>query len=94
MASIQHFFFTACYPYLQEPYVNQSAMSVQRKFSLSRTYILFRTLGLRHLTVVNHHNQVVGIITRKDLMGYNLEEQLLQFTFPNMDTTDDILLET
>ncbi|CAN0439148.1 unnamed protein product, partial [Ectocarpus sp. 13 AM-2016] len=26
--------------------------------SLNRTYRLFRTLGLRHLCVVNHHNQV------------------------------------
>jgi CBS domain-containing protein len=39
-------------------------------------YILFRTLGLRHLTVVNQRNQVVGVISRKDLMGFNLEERL------------------
>ena len=27
---------------------------------MNRTYRLFRTLGLRHLCVVNHHNQVRG----------------------------------
>ena len=60
----------------QEPYVNQSAVSIQEKFSLHRTYIIFRTLGLRHLTVVDCHNRVVGILTRKDLMGYSMEERL------------------
>ena len=39
---------------------------------------MFRTLGLRHLTVVDMANRAVGIITRKDLMGYNLEEKLEQ----------------
>ena len=64
-----------CYLF-QEPYVNQSAVSIQQKFSLHRTYIVFRTLGLRHLTVVDNENRVVGVITRKDLMGFNMEEKL------------------
>lgn len=51
-------------------------MSIQEKFSVQRTYIIVRTLGLRHLTVVNDHNHVVGIITRKDLMGFNLQEKV------------------
>ena len=51
-------------------------MSIQSKFSLHRTYIIFRSLGLRHLTVIDEHNHVVGIITRKDLMGFNMEEKL------------------
>eukprot|EP00058_Branchiostoma_floridae_P008472 XP_002593960.1 hypothetical protein BRAFLDRAFT_68603 [Branchiostoma floridae] len=59
-----------------QPYVNQSALSVRDNFSLHRTYIIFRTLGLRHLTVVDETNKVVGIITRKDLMGFQLEESL------------------
>ncbi|XP_064610554.1 chloride channel protein C-like [Liolophura sinensis] len=59
-----------------KPYINQSALCVPEKFSLHRTYIIFRSLGLRHLTVVNDHNHVLGIITRKDLMGYNIEEKL------------------
>lgn len=43
---------------------------------MTRTYRLFRTLGLRHLCVVNHHNQVVGIITRKDLEPPHLKDRL------------------
>ncbi|NXX82829.1 CLCC protein, partial [Urocolius indicus] len=59
-----------------EPYINKSAMSVQAHFSLQRTYIIFRTLGLRHLTVVDPQNQVVGVITRKELMPWPLKERL------------------
>jgi len=58
------------------PYINKSSVTVQDTFSLHRTYIVFRTLGLRHLPIVNKHNKVVGIITRKDLMGFKLEEKL------------------
>jgi len=39
---------------------------------------MFRTLGLRHLTVVDMANRAVGIITRKDLMGFSLDEKLEQ----------------
>ncbi len=60
----------------QEPYTNQSTVCIQSKFSLHRTYIIFRSLGLRHLTVVDEHNHVVGVITRKDLMGFQMEEKL------------------
>ncbi|XP_072425660.1 chloride channel protein C-like [Chiloscyllium punctatum] len=61
-----------------KPHINQSAMTVHANFSLQRTYIIFRTLGLRHLTVVDLRNRVLGIITRKDLMPFCLEEKLLQ----------------
>jgi CBS domain len=42
--------------------------------SLERAYILFRNMGLRHLVVVDEHNRVRGIITRKDLLGFKLDE--------------------
>jgi len=57
-------------------FVNRSALALPESFSLHRTYLVFRTLGLRHLTVVDRSNQVVGIITRKDLMGFNIDEKL------------------
>ena len=34
-------------------YINTSAITVDEGFSAERTYILLRTLGLRHLTVVD-----------------------------------------
>jgi hypothetical protein len=58
------------------PYINDSGVSVPLHFSLHRGYILFRTMGLRHMTVVSHTNQVEGILTRKDLMGFAIEEKL------------------
>ena len=43
----------------QSPYFNRSAMCLRKDFSLHRAYIIFRSLGLRHLT-----------ITGKDLRGF------------------------
>ena len=55
-------------------YIDMSTYAIQEATSLSRTYHMFRTLGLRHLVVVNRCNLVVGIITRKDLVAdYMLE---------------------
>ena len=58
------------------PFVNSSAMSVHTRFSLHRTYNIFRSLGLRHLVVVDDDYKVAGIVTRKDLMGFAIEEKL------------------
>ncbi|XP_067409978.1 chloride channel protein C-like [Emydura macquarii macquarii] len=75
-----------------EPYINKSAVSVQAHFSLQRTYIIFRTLGLRHLTVVDLQNRVVGIITRKDLMSFQLEERLeCQMASQKLDSDEHLL---
>ncbi|XP_022706969.1 H(+)/Cl(-) exchange transporter 7-like isoform X3 [Varroa jacobsoni] len=49
------------------PFMNFSAYSISHNSSLYRIHKLFRALGLRHLTVVNDQNEVVGMITRKDL---------------------------
>ncbi|XP_002739329.1 chloride channel protein C-like [Saccoglossus kowalevskii] len=67
------------------PYYNQSASCVHENFSLHRTYIIYRTMGLRHLTVVDRHNQVVGFLTRKDLMGFQLEETMARLDLQNQD---------
>ena len=47
------------------PYIDSSSAAVQESFSVERTYVVFRTLGLRHLVVVDRHNHVKGIVTRK-----------------------------
>jgi chloride channel 7 len=58
------------------PYANTAPYTVNETASIQRTYRLFRTLGLRFLCVVNHNNQVVGIITRKDLLPEALTDSL------------------
>jgi chloride channel 7 len=60
------------------PYANTAPYTVNETASIQRTYRLFRTLGLRFLCVVNHNNQVVGIITRKDLLPESLTNSLLR----------------
>lgn len=60
------------------PYANTAPYTVNETASIQRTYRLFRTLGLRCLCVVNHSNQVVGIITRKDLLPESLSRSLMR----------------
>mmetsp|Transcript_687 Transcript_687/g.965 ORF Transcript_687/g.965 Transcript_687/m.965 type:complete len:937 (-) Transcript_687:8-2818(-) len=60
------------------PYANTAPYTVNETASIQRTYRLFRTLGLRFLCVVNHSNQVVGIITRKDLLPDSLSNSLMR----------------
>lgn len=50
------------------PYVNHSSITIHRTFSFLNAYALFRTMGLRHLPVLDDAHKVVGIITRKDLL--------------------------
>jgi len=55
------------------PYFNTGIYSIPVDFSLKDAYELFRTLGLTHLMVINKKNELVGVITRKDLVGENIE---------------------
>ena len=50
------------------PYINRSPYTINETASVPRCYRLFRGLGLRYLAVTNKTNEVVGIITRKDLL--------------------------
>jgi chloride channel 7 len=58
------------------PYINMSAYRVSESFSVEKAYLLFTTMGLRHLVVVDQSNHVRGIVTRKDLLGYRIDEAL------------------
>jgi len=52
------------------PVMNPSAYAVSHTSSLTRIFRLFRALGLRHLVVNNDRNEVIGIVTRKDIARY------------------------
>ena len=62
--------------FTQDPFINISAPKVDENYSLLRTHTLFRTMGLRHLIVIDIYNKVVGIITRKDIMQFNVIEKI------------------
>lgn len=60
-----------CYMDLR-PYINPCPYTVNENSSLSRTFKLFRALGLRHIVVVDENNEVVGMVTRKDIARYRM----------------------
>ncbi|XP_011503204.1 PREDICTED: H(+)/Cl(-) exchange transporter 7 [Ceratosolen solmsi marchali] len=54
------------------PFMNPSPYILKHSATLPRTFRLFRALGLRHLPVVNDINEVIGMITRKDVARYRI----------------------
>jgi chloride channel 7 len=56
------------------PFVHRSSAVVYHDCSLSTAYTMFRSLGLRQLVVINHHNEPVGMITRVDLTHNHIEK--------------------
>jgi chloride channel 7 len=56
------------------PLINITVMTVNAEFAVSEAYTIFRTMGLRHLPVVNEHNKLKGMITKKDLLEHNCEQ--------------------
>lgn len=53
------------------PYMNPTPYTVSKNMTYPRVFNEFRSLGLRHIVVVNNTNSVVGIITRKDLVKFH-----------------------
>jgi chloride channel 7 len=70
------------------PCVDCSAFTVAETFSLAHAYSLFRSMGLRHLVVVDAFNSVAGMITRHNLMDANLNACC---TVDNMKSPEDLL---
>ena len=64
---------------------NRSPYVVPPFFNLSLTYSMFRSVGLRHLCVVDGQT-VVGVITRKDLLYFS-EKGLREGSTADFDTT-------
>ncbi|KAJ8664419.1 hypothetical protein QAD02_006081 [Eretmocerus hayati] len=54
------------------PFMNPSPYTLKHSATLPRAFRLFRALGLRHLPVVNDINEVVGMVTRKDVARYRI----------------------
>jgi len=51
------------------PFMNPVPVTVQLTCSLSRVFVLFRSLGIRHLVVTDVNNEVQGIISRQTIMS-------------------------
>jgi chloride channel 7 len=57
------------------PFMNRAPVTVHESVSATMAFQLFLSLGLRHLPVVNGHNDCVGMITRKDLLEDVLQKR-------------------
>jgi len=51
------------------PFMHLSFYAVQQAYSISRAYRLFRTMGLRHLIIVDEENLLRGMVTRMDMFA-------------------------
>uniref|UniRef100_A0A8C4YXF0 Chloride channel protein n=1 Tax=Gadus morhua TaxID=8049 RepID=A0A8C4YXF0_GADMO len=60
------------------PYMNPCPYTVSPNTHVSQVFNLFRTMGLRHLPVVNAVGEIVGIITRHNLTHEFLQAKLRQ----------------
>ena len=54
-------------------------------------YRLFNEIGVRHLTIVDRREHVIGIITRKDILPETMEERVL--AAERLREAEDILNE-
>ncbi|XP_071109076.1 H(+)/Cl(-) exchange transporter 6-like [Haliotis cracherodii] len=57
-------------------YMNTCPYTVFADTALPQVFNLFRSMGLRHLPVIDHQGKLVGMITRHNLTHHYLEEEL------------------
>jgi CBS domain-containing protein len=62
------------------PYMNPTPFTINALAPLNRAFKLFRHQGLRHLVVINDAHDVVGVISRSDLIHSKLEKILSRTT--------------
>ena len=60
------------------PYMDSAPYSVNESSSVKRCYRFFRTMGLRHLVVVNAFHKVTGIITRNDVTHHRMQSHWMK----------------
>lgn len=69
------------------PFMNQTPYTVRQSTTLSRVFRTFRTIGLRHMVVVDDVCNVVGMITRKNLAHF---EELVRSDIANTQDFGDV----
>jgi len=57
-------------------HIDTSPFSVVDSFSVARAFMIFHSIGLRHLVVTDVDNRPVGIVTRKDFLPHALDRSL------------------
>ncbi|XP_058795019.1 H(+)/Cl(-) exchange transporter 7 [Phymastichus coffea] len=72
------------------PFMNPSPYTLKHSATLPRAFRLFRALGLRHLPVVNDTNEVIGMITRKDVARYRIWKHYGRMGLDELSITNKI----
>ena len=55
------------------PIMNITPTTCLHSTSMPQMFNLFRALGLRHMLILNDDNEVVGMVTRKDLARFRVK---------------------
>ena len=63
-----------------EPFVDTGTYTVAEDTPIDRVHRLFYNMGLRHMVVIDHANDVVGMITRKDLIADGKKQIVMDFS--------------
>ena len=63
-----------------EPFVDTGTYTVAEDTPIDRVHRLFYNMGLRHMVVIDHANDVVGMITRKDLIADGKKQIVMNFS--------------
>ncbi len=58
-------------------YADRSPLTVNPHTKVARAFEVFRKLGMRHLCVSDAENNLVGMVTRKDLMTYKIVDNIM-----------------
>ena len=53
-------------------YMDTAPYSLNESSSIQRCYRLFRSMGLRHLIVLDDQHRVTGMVTRRDITEHRL----------------------
>jgi hypothetical protein len=79
------------------PYIHPTPLTVLHYTPLAQAYWVFRTLGLRHLFVLNRDQTVGGLITRKSLTEHwqkvKLKERKVHLG-PDLGETPSLYINT
>jgi len=62
------------------PFMNLTPYLIQKTATVERVFRLYRTMGLRHLPVIDEHGKVVGMITRRDLVNFESKTKNIKKT--------------
>eukprot|EP01036_Dinobryon_divergens_P022196 gene22196-30436_t len=68
------------------PYIDSSPYTINEHASVQRTYRMFRTLGLRHLCVINRHNQILDLVSAHSLDKCDSDDHSTHSHSPSLET--------